>query len=78
MIEAGIGDPESKEGKDFCTEKCPYPKCIVFEVGRGAATLRKEARVAKAKAMAAEGYPEDEIAQVLKVSVRSVEGYLEK
>lgn len=31
MIEAGIINPGSQEGIDFCVHWCPYPKCIVME-----------------------------------------------
>lgn len=77
MVDAGIEDPESQDGKDFCTEKCPYPNgCIVFEYGRGISSLRRDKRVARAREMAAESYPNKDIAQELRVSVRSVERYL--
>lgn len=32
MREAGIADPESKEGIDFCISSCPYEEgCILLE-----------------------------------------------
>lgn len=30
MVEAGVADPTTQDGIDFCTEKCPYEDCIVF------------------------------------------------
>ncbi|MCK9597432.1 MAG: hypothetical protein M0R06_00250 [Sphaerochaeta sp.] len=31
MIDAGIVEPESQQGKNFCTGSCPYDRCILFE-----------------------------------------------
>lgn len=76
MVEAGIDDPESQEGKDFCTKKCPYDKCVVYEVGRGAATLRMDERIARAREMDSEGYSIEDIAKELKVHTRTVRRYL--
>ena len=28
LADAGIKEPETQEGIDFCTTKCPYPACI--------------------------------------------------
>lgn len=30
MLDAGITDPENNAGKEFCTEHCPYPDCVLF------------------------------------------------
>jgi len=77
MVAAGIGDPESQAGKDFCTKQCPYEKCIVFESKGGTSTLRRDERAAKAKELLSEGLYVKDIAARLGVSVRTVERYLE-
>lgn len=77
MIAAGIENPESQTGKDFCTGQCPYEKCIAFESRGGTSTLRRDARVAKAKELLTEGMYAKEIAARLGVSRRTAERYLE-
>jgi len=77
MIEAGIEDPESQAGKDFCTEQCPYPNgCIVLEFGRSISSLRRDKRIARAKEMAARGRSVEDIAKDLGASIRSIQRYL--
>ena len=80
MIDAGIDDPESEEGKTFCTESCPYERCIVFEhlAEENPANVRKKIRAAEAKRLEKLGKLNEEIASILRVSVRTVERYLEK
>jgi len=80
MIDAGIDDPESEEGKTFCTESCPYERCIVFERSNeeDPASARKKIRVAEAKRLLKLGKSNEYIASTLRVSVRAVERYLEK
>ena len=75
MIEAGIDDPNSQNGIEFCLH-CPYPRCIAFEDGRSRATLRREKKAAKAKDMLVKGFSNEEIAQALKVGLRTVIRYL--
>ena len=77
MIEAGIKDPDSQEGIDFCVNECPYDKCIVFELGRSTSKLRRKLRAALAKEMQTQGYTAVEIASEVRVSVRTVQRYLE-
>ena len=79
MIAAGIEDPDSLEGKHFCTENCPYPDgCVVYEYkpGKSPAAERKVARVARAKEMRGSGVDIAVIALELGVSLRTVERYL--
>lgn len=77
MIEAGIKDPDSQEGIDFCVNQCPYDKCIAFELGRGISKLRRELRKAMAKEMQTKGYTAGETALKIGVSVRTIQRYLE-
>lgn len=79
MIEAGIYDPESQKGIDFCVDYCPYDICVVFEYdGRGRSSDRKRFRIATAKKMYAIGVSAEDIAKELLISVRSIHRYLEK
>jgi len=73
MEGAGITNPESQEGKDFCTKKCPYNKCIVYE-SRGPAKTNK--RVSHARTLKSVGYSVEGIAKMLDISVRTVQRYL--
>ena len=77
MIEAGIEDPDSQEGIDFCVNECPYDKCIVFELGRSTSKLRRKLRAALAKEMQTQGYTAGEIALKIGVLVRTIKRYLE-
>lgn len=76
MKAAGIGNPESQEGIDFCTKRCPYPnKCVAMETKRGLGEIA-EWRAATAKEMFANGVDIKDIATNLGVSARSVYRYL--
>lgn len=76
MVEAGIEDPDSLEGKIFCTGKCPYDRCIVFEECISPYTAMKNRRTADAKEMRSKGNSIEEIAEKLGVSYRTVQRYL--
>jgi len=77
MIEAGVRDPDSQEGIDFCVNECPYDKCIAFELGRGISKLRRELRKAMAKEMQVKGISVGDIALRIGVSARTIQRYLE-
>ena len=79
MIDIGIQDPESDNGRKFCTNHCPYTNgCIVFEDKRCIVfTQKKTEREREAKSMRAEGYSVKEIANHLRVTAKTVERYLE-
>lgn len=76
MLEAGVLDPNSQEGIDFCTDKCPYDKCIVFETTLN--TRRCQLRAIEARALLAGGMSIKDISRRLRVSVRTVRRYLEE
>jgi len=72
MIDAGIENPESQEGKDFCIYKCPYARCIVFDDLRPR-TKKRLARAVESKRLWTEGYSIREIAEKLNIGHRSIE-----
>ena len=79
MVDAGIYDPESQKGIDFCINYCPYDRCVVFEYdGRSLSKRKKADRIAFAKKMEASGSSVEDIVKMLKKSVRTVQRYLEK
>lgn len=78
MADAGIIDPESQKGKDFCTELCPYDVCIIYEPKRPTVTTKSKSRALEAKELMDSGLDVKEIAQRLRVSIRTVQRYLEK
>lgn len=79
LIDAGIDDPSSQEGKDFCVDKCPYSRCVAYEPKRGRPSntstiyASKEAWVAS---LDHQGYSIMEIALSTGISVRTVERML--
>jgi len=79
MIEAGITDPNSQEGIDFCVNHCPYEEgCIVME-GRLTQTstrLRREANKRKVWALWQAGFSVKEIAHKMGVHSSSVHKYI--
>ncbi len=76
MIDAGIENPESKAGKDFCTEECPYDRCIEMERTRGeSAGIRREERQKKALKLLDEGFSIKEVAAKLNLGDRTIARY---
>lgn len=75
MKDAGVVDPDSQEGMDFCVYKCPYECCIVFEKRRGARKTR-DLRIRKAVGFYADGWSFEMIAKELGVCVNTVRSYL--
>jgi CRP-like cAMP-binding protein len=76
MLEAGILDPNSQKGIDFCTDKCPYDRCIVFESTLG---IRKhKVRATEANRLKAQGLEPHEIAEKLGITKRTVYRLLEE
>ena len=78
MIEAGIEDPESLEGKRFCTKRCPYPVCVVYEEYGNKQPQRYEKAETRARAikiLREEGKSKKEIAKILNVSLSLVYRY---
>jgi len=75
MVNAGIENPESQEGIDFCVNSCPYDYCVVFEniSGYSATRLRN---VKVSKALRKLGVSKEDIAKKLGRTVRTIERYL--
>lgn len=73
MRDAGIKDPQSKEGIDFCTSQCPYEdRCVVME-SKG--SLRKVSRRERAAKLIKEGRNDREISSELNLSTRTIGRY---
>lgn len=79
MKAAGITDAASKEGLDFCIDKCRYPNgCILFD-SFIQVEKRKEERqilVLFAKRLYWHNVSKEDIALILQVSVHTVGDYL--
>ena len=71
---ANITNPESQAGKDFCTQKCPYPDCIVADGTLYEMKLTNEK--ARVRRLYKKGMTTEEIATKIRKSVRSVQRYL--
>ena len=76
MILAGISDPDSQAGIDFCVGSCPYEYCVMMETNRK--RLRSSERVRIAKGLRAQGVGLDDIALILGKDVNTVRRYLKK
>lgn len=76
MTEAGVEDPESEDGIRFCTDKCPYPFCVVFESSsvKEAATRRADF----AKRLHRHGVSIKDIALILNQKRTTIQGYLKR
>ena len=73
MKDAGITEPNSQEGIDFCVDQCPYDHCVLYEKGRPKLTSLKHLSVeAQVKMLDADGLTIDEIARQTGVSYRTV------
>lgn len=76
MLDAGITDPESKAGKDFCTKSCPYPDDCIMVPSEEKIRSRRKSKRASAIRFKRKGMTLKEIAKELKVSVSTVQHYL--
>jgi len=74
MIEAGIVDPDSYDGIQFCINDCPYPDCIAFS---GDLEIQK-IRETEAKRLRTHGYTVNRIAKTLEIARSTVERYLSR
>jgi len=77
MQKAGITDPDSDAGKAFCTESCPYDKCVLFEPNSNIKKIDPKV-VEQIFKLRAKGMAYPEIAYKLGISERSVFKYLKK
>jgi len=77
MIDAGIDNPESQQGIDFCTEQCPYDECLLFAGGKEHSP-NVELMEIRARSMKSQGMSIVEIAKSLGVTRRTVYRYLKR
>ena len=78
MITAGIYDPNSKDGIDFCTNFCPYECCVVMEQSETAAQLRRRQKADFARKLRARRVSVNDIALILGVNLRTVFKWLKE
>jgi DNA-binding NarL/FixJ family response regulator len=77
MIQAGIDDPTSPEGAQFCTGECPYPYCVVFDSPPPREQLAQW-RSSIAKDLKARGVSTKDIALIFGKDTRTVQRYLKR
>jgi len=77
MIAEGIYDPESKDGIDFCVDRCPYDYCVVMEY-KAAATATREGKADMARRLRAHRVSVDDIVLILGVAQRTVHRWLKQ
>lgn len=78
MIDAGVYDPESHEGINFCVNFCPYECCIVFENPETLRQLRARNKATLVKELYTKGISVVDIALILGTSYRTVQRFLKK
>ena len=78
MIAAGIYNPNSKDGIDFCVNYCPYEYCVVVESKETVAQLKKRQRADFARQLRKHRVSVDDIALMLDVNQRTVLRWLRK
>ncbi|GAG84881.1 unnamed protein product [marine sediment metagenome] len=76
MIDAGIEDPDSREGARFCTDKCPYDFCIVFEGAAADRQTRTREMVKKTMELLRAGYGKREIGRRLHRHPSTIKYYI--
>jgi len=80
MLEAGIEDPESQSGIDFCTDSCPYDYCVMEEkrIQNRPRDIQSQLRRSKAITLNKQGKTTTEIANILGITKRTVNAYLRR
>ena len=70
MEKAGIKDPQSQKGIDFCTNDCPFPDCLVTG---GSSYIKKHEQYERIRQMFYNGMKVKEIAEKIGVHERTVQ-----
>ena len=80
MIDAGITDPESRDGIDFCVNNCPYEKgCILFDKETSPSIpLARVIKTTFAKRLSEHGVSTRDIALIMRCDKRTIQRYLAK
>ena len=72
MVEAGILDPDSYDGIQFCTKQCPYPDCIAFSGDAAIIRMRED----EARRLQDNGYSISQISRELHIARSTIVNYL--
>ena len=76
MEEAGITDPESQAGIDFCIDHCPYDHCVIAEPQVASSTVKAIAKRRLARKLYEQGRTVGDIAQILSTKAVTIREYL--
>ena len=76
MVEAGVYDPEKREGIDFCVNHCPYTFCVVMENDETIAQRKKRRNSDLAIRLRVHRVTIEDIALILHASSRNVHRWL--
>ena len=76
MVRASITDPMSKDGIDFCVKNCPYTYCVALEPGNTQKHIRYRQRTYVAQELRIRHVSVEDIALILRTSIRNVLRYL--
>jgi len=71
MVEAGIKDPNSQEGINFCLN-CPYDHCVIADPQVDNKQVRRALLIRAVKELSRRGLSDEEIADELEITVTSV------
>jgi len=75
MLDAGIKNPDSQVGIDFCI-KCSEKKCVFDDIVLGPKKVRAVSRKSRAIELTRKGLSPKEISRILGVGSRAVQRYL--
>lgn len=86
MIDAGIEDPDSREGILFCAgssndkikSQCPYTYCVVFEFEQQAKVTKTGERIEFVKGLREYKVSVKDIALIMRVDTRTVLRWLKR
>ncbi len=76
MADAGVTNPESQSGIDFCTSKCPYDHCVVMEPMITSQNLVRITNIRWAKELRTQGMLIKDIAIRIGVTPHTISTYL--
>jgi len=76
LTKEGISDPVSQAGIDFCTQCCPYDRCIMVERGPNIIHSGKHESALEAQRMAKAGSSTNDIALKMRKNIKTIQRFL--
>lgn len=73
---AGFNDGGAKEAIDFCTNKCPYPDCVLTITKPNPTMKRRSNRKNRALELESKGFTIRQTSLIMRLSERTIQKYL--